>query len=57
MSKIDLTDLLCRAYQTLYTIKYFLIKCEVLALIRQRFFKVNKMKDLFENVEVANILS
>ena len=43
--------------QTSYTVKYFLIECGDLVLTRQHFFNANNLKDLFENVDIDDILS
>ena len=43
--------------QTSYTVKHVFIKCGTFTLIRKCFFNANNMKDLFENVNVNDILS
>ena len=43
--------------QTTCTVKYILIECRTFAVIRKRFFKVNNLTDLFENVKIDDILS
>ena len=47
----------CIARQTTYTIKHFLLECRDLTLIKQCFFNSNNTKDLFENVNIDDILS
>ena len=43
--------------QTTCTVKHILIECKTFAVTRKRFFKVNNLTDLFENVKIDNILS
>ena len=47
----------CLTCQTTYTVKHILIECRAFAVIRKRFFKVNNLTDLFENVKIDDILS
>ena len=47
----------CSTCQTTYTIKHILIECRTFPVIRKRFFKVNNLTDLFENVKIDDILS
>ena len=47
----------CLTYQTTFTVKHILIECRAFAVTRKRFFKVNSLTDLFENVEIDDILS
>ena len=47
----------CLACQTTCTFKHILIECSTFAVIRKRFFKVNNLTDLFENVKIDDILS
>ena len=44
-------------FQTLYTVKHFLIKCGDLVEIGQRFVNTLNMKERFENVNMEAILS
>ena len=46
----------CVACQESYTIKHILLECADLALIRRRFYNVNSLKDLFEEINVNKIL-
>ena len=53
------TKTLC-AYQqnkTLYTIKHILMECSVLATAREWHFKADNMRDLFENINMDDVLS
>ena len=43
--------------QTTCTVKHILIECRTFAVIRKRFFKVNNLTNLFENVKIDEILS
>ena len=47
----------CLTCQTTCTVKHILIECRSFAVIRKRFFKVNNLTDLFENVKIDDILS
>ena len=38
-------------------IRHFLIECIDLALRKDKFFKTNGLKELFENIETNNIIS
>ena len=38
-------------------VKHILIDCRAFAVVRKRFFKVNRLTDLFENVKIDEILS
>ena len=44
-------------YQTTCTVKHILIECKAFAVIRKRFFKVNSLTDLFENIKIDDVLS
>ena len=39
------------------TVKHILIECRTSAVIRKRFFIVNNLTDLFENIKINDILS
>ena len=43
--------------QTPYTIKHLLMECGVLATARERYFKADNMRDLFENINMDDVLS
>ena len=45
----------CLTSQTTCTVKHILIEYRVFAVIRKRFFKVNNLTDLFENVKIDDI--
>ena len=47
----------CLTCQTLYTIKHILMECGVLATARERHFKADNMRDLFENINMDDVLS
>ena len=47
----------CLTCQTTCTVKHILIECRTFAVIRKRFFKVNNLTDLFENVKIDDSLS
>ena len=47
----------CLTRQTTCTVKHILIECRTFAVIRKRFFKVNNLTDLFENVKIDVLLS
>ena len=47
----------CLTCQTTCTVKHILIECRAFAIFRKRFFKVNNLTDLFENVKIDDILS
>ena len=47
----------CLTCQTICTFKHILIECRAFAVIRKRFFNVNNLTDLFENVKIDDILS
>ena len=47
----------CLTCPTTCTVKHILLECRAFAVIRKRFFKVNSLTDLFENVKIDNILS
>ena len=44
-------------YQAPCTVKHFYIECKVFIHIRKRLFNVNNVKDLFENINIHEILS
>ena len=47
----------CLTCLTTCMVKHILIECRIFAVIRKRFFKVNNLTDLFENVKIDDILS
>ena len=47
----------CLTYQTLYTIRFVLVECGALAITRERHFKTDNMRDMFENVHIDDVLS
>ena len=47
----------CATCQIPCTVKHFLIECGAFALTRKNFFNANNMKDLFEKVNIDDILS
>ena len=47
----------CLTCQTTCTVKHILIECRTFTVIRKRFFKVNNLTNLFENVKIDDILS
>ena len=47
----------CLTCQTSCTVKHILTECRAFAVIRKRFFKVNSLTDLFENVKIDVVLS
>ena len=47
----------CLTCQTTCTVKHILMECRAFGFIRKRFFKVNNLTDLFENVKIDDILS
>ena len=47
----------CLTCQTTCMVKHILIEYRTFAVIRKRFFKVNNLTDLFENVKIDDILS
>ena len=47
----------CASCQTPCTVKHFLVECKAFALIRKRFFNTNNMKDIFEKVNMDDVLS
>ena len=47
----------CLTCQTTCTIRHILVECRAFAVIRKRFFKVNSLIDLFENVKIDYVLS
>ena len=47
----------CGTYQTPLTVKHLFMECRFFAHIRNRYFKANNMKHLFENVNMEDILS
>ena len=40
-----------------YTIKHVLVECESLAITRERHYKTDNMRDMFENVYMDDVLS
>ena len=53
----NLHSIKCETCQTPLTVKHLLMEYRLLAHIRNRYFKANNMKDLFENVNMEDILS
>ena len=47
----------CLTCQTTCMVKHILIECRAFAVIRNQFFKVNSLTNLFENVKIDDILS
>ena len=47
----------CLTCQTTCTVKHIFIECRAFAVIRKRFFKVNSLSDVFENVKINDVLS
>jgi len=47
----------CETCQTPLTVKHLFMECRFFAHIRNRYFKANNMKDLFENVNMEDIFS
>ena len=47
----------CLTCQTTCPVKQILIECRAFAVIRKRFFRVNSLTDLFENVKIDDLLS
>ena len=47
----------CIACQALYTVRHILIDCADLTFIRQRFYNVNNLKELFDKVNIDTILN
>ena len=47
----------CLTCQATLTVKYILIECRTFAVNRKRFFKVNNLTDLLENIKLDEILS
>ena len=47
----------CLTCQTPYTIKHVLVECGALAITRERLFKTDNMRDMFENVHMDDVLS
>ena len=50
-------QLQCLTCQTTCTVKHILKESRTFAVIRKRFFKVNNLTDLFENVKIDDFLS
>ena len=48
---------MCHTCQTKYTVKHILIECTDLARIRGTFYSANDMKELFQNIEMKNVMS
>ena len=48
---------MCHACQTKYTVKHILIECTNLAHIRETFYSANDKKELFQNIEIKNVIS
>ena len=47
----------CLTCQTPYTIKHGLVECGALTITRERHFKTDNMRDMFENVHINDVLS
>ena len=47
----------CLTCQTTCMVKHILMECRAFAAIRKRFFQVNSLTDLFENVKIEDVLS
>ena len=47
----------CETCRTPLTVKHLFIECRVFAHIRNHYFNANNMKDLFEKVNIEDILS
>ena len=47
----------CLTCQTTCMVKHILIECRAFAVIRKRFFKINSLTNLFENIKIDDILS
>ena len=47
---------MCHAYQTNYTVKHILIECTDQAYIRETFYSANDMEELFQNIEIKNVM-
>ena len=48
---------MCHAYQTKYTMKHIHIECTDLPHMREAFYGANNMKELFQNIEIKNVMS
>lgn len=47
----------CLTCQTPYTIKHILMECGALARTREWYFKIDNMRNMFENVDMGDVLS
>ena len=47
----------CQACQSSLTVKHILIDCNDFSAVRQRYFRVDTLKELFEIVESRNIIA
>ena len=47
----------CEACHSLLTVKHFLVDCIRYSAARQRYFGVDTLKDVFENVASRNIIA
>ena len=47
----------CMMCQTICTVKRILIECRAFAVIRNSFFKVTSLTELFKNIKIYDILS
>ena len=47
----------CLTCQTTCMVKHIFMECRAFTVIRKRFFKVNNLTDLFENIKIDDILS
>ena len=48
---------MCHACQTEHTVKHILTECTNLAQIRETFYWANDRKELFQNIEIKNVMS
>ena len=48
---------MCHACQTKYTVQHILIECTDLPHIRETFYSANDMKELFQDIEIKNVIS
>ena len=46
-----------RERQTPCAVKHVFIECKAFSIVRKRFFKVNNLGELFENVNIYDVLS
>ena len=48
---------MCHACKTEYTVKHILSECTDLTQIRETFYNTNNMKELFQKIEMKNLMS